>query len=237
MALTKTAPPFFDARKLPNPEVSYVAWLDVMGAGSSMLRSLPITANFVFKLHIVALEQKKIAIKLYPVMDGVYIVGTDQNEMRMYLAAVHERLAGCFSTEKNNEHRFLVKCSIAYGPVIHGEGLDKGASNVLAGNRPYTNSILLGMPMVFAVRSEPGAPPFGVFVHPTAEDFMTAKEKKWSHTWWPWFELGKNRTAQGLKTSLPDYFKWCEERAGVIDYPRDRIKVHKAQAEEYLVDA
>lgn len=45
--------PFFDVKALPEkPGDEYVVWLDVMGVRGWMLRSLPVTANFIFKLHI-----------------------------------------------------------------------------------------------------------------------------------------------------------------------------------------
>jgi len=61
------------AQHLPAaPTPAYVAWLDVIGAKGAMLRSLPVAANFVFMLHVTALEDYANfpVLRLYPVMDG-----------------------------------------------------------------------------------------------------------------------------------------------------------------------
>lgn len=230
-------PPFFDSNGLPQSQDAYVAWLDVMGVRGWMLRSLPVTANFIFKLHVAALEEKQAGMTLYPVMDGVYAVSPDINTLRTFLAQVFVRLACLFNATGQHEHQFLVKGAVAFGPVIHGSGIAAASSASLAAAPQYRDSILMGMPMVFALQSEPHAPPFGVYVHDSARQLLTPQERKRSHCWWPWFAPGATPEAQTLKQKLPSYFAWCEARAGAIDYDANRIKAHKAQAEQYLVDA
>ncbi|TNJ38397.1 hypothetical protein FGF66_09045 [Chlorobaculum thiosulfatiphilum] len=235
---TEFKPPYFEAKnKLPEPVAEYVAWLDVMGIQSSMMRSLHTAANFIFKLHVAALEQKKPKMRLYPIMDGVYVTTPDKEEMRSFLSEVFHRLATCFNEENENKHRFLAKASVAFGLVIHGHNVNSFASGVLKENEEYKNSILLGMPVVLANQGEKFAPPFGIILHYSALDMATRDEKKWSHTWWPWFEFGNDAIAQKLKKEIESYFRWCEERAGVINYDPARIKHHRAQLIQYLVDA
>jgi hypothetical protein len=101
----------------------------------------------------------------------------------------------------------------------------------------YKDSILLGMPMVFASQTEPLAPPFGVYVHASADKFLSAPERKLSHVWWPWFQPAACPEAQALRSELRSYFDWCEAHAGAIDYDPARIRVHRDQAAQYLVDA
>lgn len=174
---------------------------------------------------------------LYPVMDGVYCVSADKNEIRIFLSNVFERLACLFNKEAKPQHQFLVKGAVAFGPVIHGSQINAGASNTLDGANPYKDSILIGMPMVFAVQSEPHAPPFGVFVHESARSLLEQYELKKSHCWWPWFSPKRSEQAKLLRSKLPKYFAWCEQRAGAIGYDISRIHAHKAQAAQYLVDA
>ena len=237
---TKPDAPFFKATgNLPrNPATAYVAWLDVMGVQASMLRSLPVCANFIFKLHIAALEESTPAVSLYPVMDGVYVVTPDRDVMRQFLSDVMTRLARGFNNDAN-EHRFLVKSAVAHGPVIHGRDVNAAASAVFQkpANAAYKDSLLLGMPVVLSHKAERLAAPFGIRVDQSAGDFLTADERKKSHVWWPWFPAGQNQEAQALKANLPDYFSWCTERAGALDYDIARIKVHEAQASQYFVDA
>lgn len=230
-------PPYFDAKLLPQASDAYIAWLDVMGVRATMLRSLPVTANFVFKLYVAVLEAPRQNIRLYPVMDGVFIVTPSRDELRAFLMEVFVRLADLFVTTQQNEHRFLVKCSVAFGGVIHGSQVPPNVSNVFQQHHAYKDSILLGMPVVYAVQGEPRAAPFGVFVHDSARDFLFAAERKRSHIWWSWFLPGQNQKAQALRGALPDYFSWCEARAGAIDYEESRIRSHRRQADQYLVDA
>jgi len=232
--------PFFDSQKLPQvPMSAYVAWLDVMGVRAWMLRSLPVTANFVFKLHVAALEARgNSLIRLYPVMDGVYVVAQSRDEMRAFLAAVFMRLAGMFVRETVNEHRCLLKCAVAYGPVIHGTDIGADSSSIFQQETIYKNTVLLGMPMVYAVESEHLAPPLGIYVHTSAGDLISPKERKRSHVWWPWFPIDQSASGEvkSLRDALEAYFKWCEERSGVIDYAAARIAAHRAQARQYFVD-
>ncbi|MCL4553946.1 MAG: hypothetical protein M1617_06345 [Actinobacteria bacterium] len=235
--------PWFNAQHLPAvPTPAYVAWLDVMGAKGAMLRSLPVAANFVFKLHVTALEDSTNypGLRLYPVMDGVYVVTESRSQMRDFLAGAFRRLAHCHASEPQQEHRFLVKCAVAYGPVIHGSDVSAAASAVFQQspqNAAYKDSILIGMPVVFAAQSERQAPPFGVFVHESAAEYLTPAERKRSHIWWEWYVPGTSPEAQALKTQLPTYFDWCEQRAGLLDYDLSRIRAHRLAAAQYLDDA
>lgn len=227
--------PYFDGSRLPNSTEAYVAWIDLMGIRGWMLRSLPVTANFVFKLHVAALEAREPDMVLYPVMDGVYAVAS-KDKMRPFLMNLFKRLALSFSQTLEHEHQFLIKGAIAFGPVIHGSSV-KGASRALDDNSIYRDSILLGMPMVLAHLNEPSAPPFGIAVHDSARSFMNSSELKRSHCWWHWFEKGRSPEAMNLKEGLSNYFSWCESRAGALDYDVSRIKIHRMQASQYLVDA
>lgn len=202
-----------------------------------MLTSLPVTANFIFKLHVSALEAPRENLSLYPVMDGVFVVAQDRFELRRFLTMVIARLADLFVGTPDNEHRFLVKCSIAFGGVIHGRDIPVATSYSFKDNGEYKDSILLGMPMVNAVQGEPRAAAFGVFVHDSAGEFLSPPERKRSHVWWPWFLPDQRDCAKALRIALPEYFAWCEDRAGALDYDPSRIRLHRQQAAQYLVDA
>jgi hypothetical protein len=178
----------------------------------------------------------KSQLTLYPVMDGFYAVASDRAMMREFLSKVFLRLARYFVYTKENEHRFLTKCSVAFGDVIHGREIPDSASDVLKQHPSHKDSVLLGMPVVYASQTEPRAPPFGVFVHDSARDLLDPWETKLSHVWWRWFKSGDS-VAKDLRKALNEYFDWCEKRAGAIDYDIARINAHRRQAEEYLVDA
>ena len=146
-------------------------------------------------------------------------------------------MAQLFNAEASQEHRFLVKAAVAFGPIIHGSSVAPNASGTLNANASYRDAILLGMPMVFAHKGEPNAPPFGVFVHDTARALLLSNEIKRSHCWWPWFAPGATPEAQTLRTEIEDYFDWCRARAGSLQYREERIKAHSSEAAQYFVDA
>jgi hypothetical protein len=227
-------PPFFNAERLPHPSDAFVAWLDVMGARATMMRSLSVTANFVFKLHVAALEERRNSIRLYPVMDGLYVVAVTRTDLRAFLSDVFVRLANLFVRTDLNQHRFIPKCAVAYGGVIHGSDVPEQCSNVLRANESYKSSVLLGMPVVHAVETEQRSAPFGVAVHESARSFLEVHERARSHTWWPWYTPFVD-VARNLRGALSEYFDWCGARAGAIDYDVGRIQAHRRMAQEYFV--
>lgn len=228
--------PFFDARKLPNPENSYVAWVDVMGVRATMSRSLPITANFVFKLHAAVLDAPQTDIHLYPVMDGVYVVAERQGPLRDFLKAVFSRVADSFVSTSDNHHRFIIKAAIAFGPVIHGDALPRETNYLLDENRAYRDSVLLGMPMIQAIEGEKRAPPYGVFIHESARAFAPIGDLPFHHLWWHWTIPDWRDLGKELNDELIHYFEWASSHALAIEYDKGRIEAHREMARQYLVD-
>lgn len=224
--------PYFDARHLPNPTEEYVAWVDVMGIQSAMGRSIAVAANFVFKLHIAALESKSPGVMLYPVMDGVYASSPSEADMSSFLRAVIKSLAVLFSGERNQIYRFIVRGGIARGQIHHGRGLQREASHVLANNPGHRDQVLLGQPMIDAHQGESRAPPFGIYVHVSARTalFGTSKEG-----WWRWFIGDEAFDSAAMHEQLRVYFDWCYERSEEIQYVPERILVHRGFSEHYLL--
>lgn len=231
-------PLFFTAQGLPQPANEYVAWIDVMGVQSAMSRSLAITANFVFKLHVAALQAPHEQMALYPVMDGLYVSSGNQQTMLGFLRSVFYDVAETFVHEAEPLHRFIIRGALAFGPVIHGAGVPAAASNAfgLEGGGQYKNQILLGLPMVQAHLSEKNAPPFGLFVHDSARTFAPVQTQPLHHVWWKWVNDGQ--TAQvwaALPEALDAYLGWCRNRAEPILYDRERIQVHADLAKQYFI--
>jgi hypothetical protein len=229
-------PLFFNAQVLPVPANEYVAWIDVMGVQSAMSRSLSITANFVFKLHVAALQAPHTAVSLYPVMDGLYVSSSNQQAVLEFLRSMFSNIAEVFVDETENLHRFIVRGAIAFGPVIHGAGVPANASNAFgstAGGQ-YKNAILLGMPMVQAHVAEKNAPPFGLFVHESARAFAPPSAVPLHHVWWRWVNPNTSQTWNALPNALKAYFEWCSHRADSILYDRARIKFHADLSEQYF---
>ena len=229
-------PPFFNAGYLPIPTNNYVAWVDVMGVRSIMSRSVAITANFVFKLHVTAIEAPQTGIKLYPVMDGLYAVSNSQKPMLAFLDNVLSRLADLFVSTPQMHHRFIVKGALAFGPTIHGcDVLPEAFASVNEGQiHDYNNCVLLGMPMVQAYESEMKAPPFGLYVHESARAFAPPNEEPIRFAWWHWFRYKYHDLAVELDSALDKYFEWCTSVAGAIEYDKAHAEHHKEMARQYF---
>jgi hypothetical protein len=229
-------PLFFNAQLLPQPVDEYVAWVDVMGVQSAMSRSLSISANFVFKLHMAALRAPNNGVSLYPVMDGLYIATPSQQAMLEFLRSVFRDIAEEFTAETENLHRFIVRGALAFGPVIHGAAVPASVATdfgTVSGGQ-YKTSILLGMPMVQSHLAERNAPPFGLFVHESARTFAPAATLPLHHVWWKWVTPGNSQVWNGTLAALKLYFEWCRSRPDSILYDRERIEVHADLVRQYF---
>jgi hypothetical protein len=222
----------FNASRLPAMTSEYVAWVDVMGTQVSMSRSINITANFIFKLHIAAIRSQTAGVKIYPVMDGLYASAPDRNVMLNFLRGVFRLVAEEFISTPEPQHKFMIRGGLAFGPVIHGNTVGQCATE-LASNATYADAILLGMPMVQAHLAEGSAPPFGVFVHESARVFCPSGTEPLHWIWWQWKSDGVN-TWDALKEPLLAHLGWCKARALGILYPIDRIEVHEMMVKQYF---
>ena len=225
---------FFDARHLPQPANEYVAWVDVMGTQASMARSLKITANFIFKLHTAALQAQLGAVKLYPVMDGFYASSADKMNISDFLRNVFSSVADEFNSQKDNQHRFIIRGGMAFGPTVHGSSIPQQASKTMSQNGAYCDALLLGMPMVQAHLSESNAPPFGIFIHESARAFAPVGQEPFHHAWWRWDCSVNQKIWNDLKINIDDYFSWCMARSMNIGYDEARIQQHKKMASQLM---
>jgi len=223
----------FDANHLPQMTSEYVAWVDVMGTQISMSKSIKITANFIFKLHIAALRAKAQGVTLYPVMDGFYAASSARNQMLEFLRSVYKSVAEEFNSTAEQFHRFVIRGGLAFGPVIHGSGVGQCAKE-LAANAVYSNSVLLGLPMVQAHLSEHEAPPFGIFVHESARTFAPTGSEPLHSIWWAWKDASSMKIWNKLKTELGSYLEWSKVRSQAIGYAVERIEAHREMMKQYF---
>lgn len=226
-------PLFFSADHLPPPTIEYVAWVDVMGTQAAMSRSLNITANFIFKLHVAAVQAPQNNVSLYPVMDGFYVASPSQLDMLAFLRSVYQSIAEEFNNTDEPLHRFIIRGALAFGPCVHGRNVGQAASPALAGITGYRDSILLGLPMVQAHLGESNAPPFGLFVHESARSFAPPGQQPLHHMWWKWGSAGNPGWA-ALAQQLPQHLDWCANRSLPLGYPMDRIAAHKQMVTQYF---
>jgi len=129
---------------------------------------------------------------------------------------------------------FVPRAALAYGQIIHGADIPDDASPDLAEHKEYRNRLLLGFTMVQAHLGERVAPPFGLYVDPSARSDAPDGQSPIHHAWWPWFKKEQTALVDSLKDRLDAYYTWCEERSGPIEYAPERIKAHREMAKQYF---
>lgn len=223
--------PYFDGKRLPAAQDLFVTWIDAMGIQSSMKRSPPTAANFIFKLHIAALEAPR-SLKMYPVMDGIYVVARTASDTQLFLGDVLARLADMFVCEATPAHRFVVRAGVARGKVVHGDAIPLGVSDTLDLNPRHRDSIILGQPVINAYVVEGSAPPFGVFVHESAGEWGQHTPAD-PHVW-AWYDERWKPLAVELRSVLDKYYDWCTTHPGEPPYDRAAIERHRKAAHDFL---
>jgi hypothetical protein len=243
--MSECKPVYFSQKGMPNPEYNYVCWLDVMGTKNQMLRSLPVSANFIFKLHCAVLDEfdhlatdDQEALWFYPLVDGIYLTASNRQPLTNLLARSLRRLIETFLQEKTLHHRFFVRGAIAFGPVVHGDSVTKDASWVIEKHRATFNSILMGLPMAQAFETERSAPPFGIAIDESARGFAPPGDSPFRFIWWDWFSSPAGPYLQvdpkAILSGLDDYFDWQKRHTNTTGYDLVRLERHRQLAHEYF---
>jgi hypothetical protein len=226
-----------------------------------MKRSLETSSIDMFKMHVSVVdahselkdddvEEEK--IKLYPVMDGVYIVSEKQKPLLMMLDRVFSSLAKTVTDVDKIYHTFVIRATIAYGPVIHGEDVPDVAANSFDDYSEYKKSLLLGIPMIQSFRAERNekVPPFGIYIHESARSFSPKKssedvdedssETPFNVIWWKWFESEYKDydhicLAYKLRQQLNQYYSWCIENNHELKYyKKEKMREHQEMVAQYF---
>ena len=230
---------YLNSNKIPYLVPRYVAWLDVMGSRSTMQRSLHASINNVGRLHVaILMHRKQPGLTVSPFMDGAYIRTRGKPSMLDFLHFTFEELAHDFVTQEWHEQRFLSRCGLSFGNVLEGTEIPTSVNFIIGAksNTDYRTGVIFGYPMVEAFQSEATAPPFGIAIHASARSFAKENSKPLSGFWWKWFKYRDvvPEYFDEFKSTLIDYFKWCERRTHTLMYAKDRVFAHRAMAEEYF---
>ena len=121
----------FDSRTIPPAVNEYVAWIDLMGARHVMSVSAAKSANYLARLHMaadIAVASCPHPVRINPINDGVFITTPSKNAVMSVVRQVLYLLSGYFISKSAPQDRFLVRSSIAYRPVYHGDALAIGLS-------------------------------------------------------------------------------------------------------------
>lgn len=234
---------YFNNRKLPSPKKEYVAFIDLMGTKNRMLRSVSDTSNFIFKLHAAIVSSwRKTAyhgVFVYPIMDGVYITSVNKENMEKLLGKIYLDLSGIFIDEENIFYKFIPRCGLAYGEVIHGHNVPFEASKVFELDLGYKNNILLGQAMINAYESEREAAPFGVHLHESAIKNIDDPSRYGAFSReWVWYKTTTikipEQRHQQLGNALVNYFQLVKAENHPLHYETDRIVVHESRVKQYF---
>ena len=231
---------YVDADAIPVASNEYVCWLDIMGTKSKMENSVKTCSIFIFQLHTAVLKAIESGCKIhtYPVMDGVYFTAAHRTDIENALQNIFVSLGNMFIEEEKFNYQFLVKASVAYGPIIHGKDISDDINYQFAKNHPYKESLLLGLPMIQAYNGESSAPPFGIYIHESARAFHAQDESPFVVKWWKWFlckrlDWDEEKTKR-LGDKIINYFTNCRKQSLLLDYSESRIDSHEKIAKLYF---
>jgi hypothetical protein len=228
----------FNASNLPKDTKRYVCWLDIMGIQNSMAWSVASTSNFIFKLHAVTAKYRTRNVKLYPVMDGIYVVSKKQEPFEEFIVKLMFHLTQLFKEEQRPYYRFVVRGSISYGTVV--EGKDVKSKKVLPyfeSNSSYKNSIILGKPILDAYIGEKKAPPLGIHINDSALSLFP-KETIGPNSWlWWWKSKYLNLDRDGMNEfhkAMKSYFDYFRKGNTNRTYEINSLQRHEKLYLEYL---
>ncbi len=92
-------------------------------------------------------------------------------------------LAYAFDNEQTEEHRFLVRAGIAFGPFIAPIQMANANRN-FERNLAYMQSVFVGCPLNWAYEGESEAPPFGIYIDQSVTTH-SGENIGWAlHRWW-----------------------------------------------------
>lgn len=244
LAEARNQRPFFlDQGVAERLHPKYVAWVDLMGANSAMRRSIVIAAIAIGKLHVAALNAKhdvgRDNVRLYPVIDGVYITADRKGPLLRTIAHMMRSLALDFCLAESALYKFMLRGAVTYGPLCEGEDLMTERNYTLVNNAGHSENICLGIPMAQAYDAESNASPFGIWIHESARAFCPEGGTPITFTHWPWWNsLDDTDFAQDLVSTLHaglcEYLDWCDQHSTSILYPPDAIARHRGLVDQYF---
>lgn len=183
----------FDASKIEAADNTYVAWIDLMGAGHMMSVSMEKSANSLVRLHMAvdqAVSAASEAVEVLPINDGVFIIAPSQTTVKRLVRAVMTDLACLFISTPDAQNKFLVRGAIAYGPVYRGDAIAAGLSLAKRQRHEKTLSrVAFGPAIIQAYQAEASAPPYGISVHESARSFAPEGAKPFRMTHWLWWTV------------------------------------------------
>lgn len=141
-----------------------------------------------------------------------------------------------FVSQEKERFQFIIKGALARGEAYHGSELGPNASGRLHENKVYRDQILLGQAMVQAHLGEAEAPPFGIYIDGSAQEFLKGSKPFPFDVWWRWYQADDGEFLGKLRRSLESYFDWWSKQPTDGGYAVSRIRIHRGRAALYLGD-
>lgn len=247
---------YFDANHLPHPNGEYLLWCDGMGTGGALATSLSHAANFVFKLHRAfgdAVDAVS-GVRLYPLMDGMYVTSESRNTLQSVVRNAFIELAKEFVGHEEVPKHFIARGVVAYGATLHGANVPDEAfipgirTAFEAKNREAfaksslkatRSALLLSSAMAVAHRADSKAPPFGIYVHDTAlsiPQLIDPHDSGFPSRLWSWWRgnAAASAVAEKLAPALMQYFDEADQHSRDLDYSPEAITNHREAVQEYF---
>ena len=160
-------------------------------------------------------------------MDGIFITSPDAQTIQTVINIIFSNVANIFLTEERNIHRFIIKGSLAYGIVYHGDMITNGICQEIAQNKDYKKTILLGMPMMQSISMEKTAPPFGIYIHESARKYQILQGKYYRWT-------DPNIDFVKFQYKVEKYFDWSSDYSEYLEMDMQKINKYKKLVKEYF---
>ncbi len=243
----------FNSENLQSGDNHYVAWLDLMGAGSLMSISAHKVTNAVTRIHLsvhFAQLDHGISLDTLAINDGIFIISKSKQDILSVVRTAIIYLVGNFIARPNHPDRFLARGAIAYGPVYKGLELSKQLtpSQMRSGAVASLSNIVLGAPIIQAYKSESLAPAYGIAVHESARAFSPPGEKPMTTTLWRWwqtddaggFSKGTPQPVLPLRDTfvkeLLDYFQYLDATLPFHLIEEGKVNQWRKLAERYYIN-
>jgi serine/threonine protein kinase len=191
---------------------AFVAWIDIMGAGSLLRRSLPALASAVDVLNKLCVRAHSSGLELHPLNDGVFAVAREAEVVLAFLETVFSGLADRATQAQTPSDMLLVRGALAFGEVVTLDvKLPTGQCR-----------LLFGQPKSRAFHAENDAPPFGVLIDDSAVEQGVPPGWRWC----------ARRDMAPLREALAAYFDGAPKADPTYDLAR--AKAHRTSMLAYL---
>lgn len=224
---------------LPDTQIAFVAWIDLMGSGVLMKNFFAAARYRVYQFHILAALTHRIVkqVSLFPMNDGLFVSCEKLDELFKYIDVLHTKISVVNSNRLMNDRPDLclvTRCAVAYGAVADGKSNYMLYSNVISDDenaRAHMERIIVGAPVSISYSSERHSPPLGIFLDQSVPRSTTVKG-----AYYRWKIENKNITKQKIYENIEAYFDYQDRHCHELNYDKAKSNLYKEMAKEYFLD-